>query len=215
MTDATARLTAALIALIALLAMIPPLANSAAEHGGLLTGMWRLARYFTILTNLLVGIAFARIALKGRGAVPPVLLGGVMLAIVLVGAVFNLLLGQLPYAAVWDMLTDKAHHAIVPLAVPLWWLAFAPKGALTWRAPLRWTLYPLAYSAYVLLRAWAEGAGEPGRYPYFFLDVDRLGWLAAFANLGGLALGFVLAGLAVVWLDRRLGAKRGPRAVCV
>jgi hypothetical protein len=207
MTDAPARLTAALIALIALLAMIPPLANSAAEHGGLLMGMWLLARYFTILTNLLVGIAFARIALNGREAVPPVLLGGAMLAIMLVGAVFNLLLGHLPYATMWDMLGDKAHHAIVPLAVPLWWLAFAPKGALSWRAPLRWTLYPLAYSAYILLRAWAEGAGEPGRYPYFFLDVDRLGWPAAFANLGGLALGFVLAGLAVVWLDRRLGAK--------
>lgn len=202
--DRTARALALMIALAALLAIIPPLANASAEHGGVLAGLWRLARFFTITTNLLVALVFARIANSGRGAVSPRVLAGTMLAIALVGVVFNLLLGGLPYRTVWDMLGDKTHHLIVPLAVPLWWLAYAPKGSLSWRAPLRWMLYPLAYSAYVMARAQFEIPGQPPRYPYFFMDPDRLGWPLALANLGAIALGFVAAGLGVVWLDRRL-----------
>ncbi len=204
MTDKPARLTAAAIAAVALLAMLPPLSNAVAEHGGLLPGLWRLVRFFTILTNLLVALAFARIAWMGRAAVSPLLLGGVVLGIVLVGVVFNLLLGPLPYPAVWDMLSDKAHHTVVPIAVPLWWLAFARKGLLGWRAPLAWALYPLAYSAYLLTRAQFEDPAEPLRYPYFFMDPDKLGWAQTLTNLTAIAAGFVAAGLAVVWLDRRL-----------
>lgn len=204
-----ARFLAGLIAAAALLAMIPPLANSAAEHGGLLAGLWRLARFFTITTNLLVGLVFARIALAGRNSVSPIVIGGTMLAIVLVGVIFNLLLGALPYRTVWDMLGDKAHHLVVPIAVPLWWLAFAPKGYLHWRAPLLWALYPLAYSAYVIARAQMDDRSMPHRYPYFFMDPDMLGWPMALANMAAIALGFVATGLGVVWLDRRLGRKRG------
>ena len=60
------------------------------------------------------------------------------------------------------------------------------------------------------------GPATPGggiAYPYFFMDADRLGYGAAVANMAAIALGFVLTGLAVVWLDRRLapsGLQQGP-----
>jgi hypothetical protein len=208
MTDRTARLAAALIAAMALAAMIPPLARAGVHPDGLLAGLWRLVRYFTILTNLLIGLAFARIALRGRGSVPPLVLGGLVLAIVLVGLVFNLLLPALSFATTSAWLGDKLHHVVVPMAVPLWWLAFAPKGSLSWRAPFVWTLYPLAYSLYTFARAPFETAGPEPRYPYPFMNPDLLGWSSALANMGALALAFVAAGLGMVWLDRRLGAGR-------
>ncbi|MFN5820661.1 MAG: hypothetical protein ACK44Y_09565, partial [Novosphingobium sp.] len=96
--DGLARLTAALIAAAALLAMIPPLAGGIERHGGILAAAWALGRFFTILTNLAIGIAFAMIAWRGRNAVAPVIQGGLMLAIVLVGLVFNLLLPPLDHA---------------------------------------------------------------------------------------------------------------------
>jgi hypothetical protein len=207
MTPVVARSTAGLLAAATLLGMIPPLANHSAEHGGLLAGAWSLLRYFTIITNTLVGLVFAAIAWRGSQAVSPRLLGAVMLAIVLVGVVFNLLLGGLTHATMWDWLGDRIHHVVMPVLVPLWWLAFAPKGKLTWSDPLRWSLFPLAYAAYIFLRVGLETPGPEVAYPYFFMDANRLGYAAAIANMAAIALGFVLTGLGVVWLDRHLARR--------
>lgn len=207
MTTSAVRSTAGLLAATTLLGMIPPLANHSAEHGGLLAGAWSLLRYFTIITNTLVGLVFAVIAWRGSRAVSARLLGGVMLAIVLVGVVFNLLLGGLTHATLWDWLGDRIHHVAMPVLVPLWWLAFAPKGKLTWGDPLRWSLYPLAYAAYIFLRVGLETPGSGIAYPYFFMDADRLGYLGAVLNMTAIAFGFVLTGLGVVWLDRRLARR--------
>ncbi len=187
--------------------MIPPVLHNLDAKGGLLGALWWLGRFFTILTNLAVGIAFAQIARRGRQAVSPLVLGGLMLAIMLVGLVFNLLLPGMQQGTWADFLGDKIHHVIVPLAVPLWWLAFAEHGRLTWRAPSAWALYPLAYAAYVMTRAQFEPLGGPQRYPYFFMDVDRLGWGPAIGNMAAIAAAFMLVGWLVVWLDRRLGAR--------
>jgi hypothetical protein len=207
MTPVAARSAAGLLAAATLLAMIPPLANHSAEHGGLLAGAWSLLRYFTIITNTLVGLVFAAIAWRGNEGVSGRVQGGVMLAIVLVGVVFNLLLGGLTHATIWDWLGDRTHHVAMPVLVPLWWLAFAPKGKLTWSDPLRWSLYPLAYAAYIFLRVGLETPGSGIAYPYFFMDADRLGYAAAVANMAAIAAGFVLTGLGVVWLDRRLAQR--------
>ena len=203
-----ARASAGLIAAATLLAMIPPVLHNLDAKGGLLGALWWLGRFFTILTNLAVGIAFAQIARRGREAVSPLVLGGLVLAIMLVGLVFNLLLPGMQQGTWADFLGDKIHHVIVPLAVPLWWLVFAPYGQLTWRAPLAWALYPLAYAGYVMTRAQFEPVGATQRYPYFFMDVDRLGWGGAIGNMAAIAAVFTLVGWLAVWLDRRLGAVR-------
>lgn len=207
MNDRPARLAAGAISLATLLAMIPATISSSAEHGGLLAGIWALLRFFTITTNLLVGIGFGLIALRSREALSPRLLGGLVLAIMLVGVVFNLLLGGLDHATIWDALGDHVHHKVMPLVVPLWWLAFAGHGRLTWRDAFWWALYPLAYCAYIFLRVGLETPGGGIAYPYFFMDADRLGYLRAFANMGAIAVGFVVTGLGVVALDGRLGRR--------
>lgn len=200
MTDRLARLSAAVIALAALGAMAPPILNGLARGEAADEIVWNLLRFFTILTNLAVGVIFALLAWRGRAAVSPLVQGGAMLAIVLVGLVYNLVLEPVPQPNWWSALGDDMHHFWVPLALPLWWLAFAPHRALQWRDPLLWALYPLAYSAYAIVRAAVEGGGVP----YFFMDVATIGWLAALANMAAIALAFVLAGLLAVALDRTL-----------
>lgn len=200
MTDRVARIAAGLIALAALAAMVPPIVNGMARGEGLGEVIWGLLRYFTILTNLAIGVVFAQLAWRGRHAVSPLVTGGLMLAIVLVGLVYNLVLPPMPQPDAISALGDQTHHVWVPLAMPLWWLAFAPHGTLRWRDPLLWALYPLVYSAYAIVRSTLEGTGVP----YFFMDTDTLGWPQALVNMGAIALAFVLTGLVAVAIDRRL-----------
>jgi hypothetical protein len=48
-----------------------------------------------------------------------------------------------------------------------------------------------------------RGAVE-GQYPYGFLDVGKIGWMATAINATAIAVGFLLTGYLIVWLDRRL-----------
>lgn len=89
-----ARISAGVLAAAVLLAIWPPFSGALERGEGPLEAIWGLLRMFTIITNLLVGVIFARIAWRGTGSVSPLVIGGIMLAIVLVGVVFNLLLGD-------------------------------------------------------------------------------------------------------------------------
>jgi hypothetical protein len=162
---------------------------------------WVLVRYFTILSNLGAAIAFSAIALGRR--LQPALIGGIVLAMMLVGVVYATLLRGLLELSGGALLADALLHKAAPLLVPLWWLAFAPKGRLEWRHAALWTLYPALYLAYALSRGGAEG-----KYAYPFLDIAALGWAEVAVNCFAIALLFVIAGLALVWLDRKLGAPR-------
>lgn len=117
----------------------------------------------------------------------------------LVGIVHAALLRGLVELSGGAWLADILLHQASPLLVPLYWLAFAPKHGLRYGHPLRWAAYPLGYFAYALVRGRIEG-----RYAYPFLDVPALGWAAALTNGAAMALAFVLGGLLLVGLSRRL-----------
>lgn len=192
-----ARLFAALIALTAWAGLAVQLQASIGLSGSVGGALSEMLRYFTVLTNLLVAMTFSAAALGRR--VSAFTLGGVTLAILLVGVVFALLLNGLVELSGGALLADLLMHRVTPLFVPLWWLAFARKGRLKRRDPFVWMLYPLAYFAYALARA-----GLDGRYPYPFMNVGRIGWLQTGLNAVEIAAGFLLAGLLLVALDRRL-----------
>jgi hypothetical protein len=192
-----ARLAAALVALVAWVALAVQLDASFGFAESLGEALWAMLRYFTVLTNLLVAVVMSFIALGVR--VPPFVTGGTTLSIVLVGVVFFLLLRGLLELSGGAALADLLMHKVTPVLVPLWWLAFADKGGLRRRDCLLWALYPLAYFGYALVRGKAEG-----RYAYPFIDVASLGGAAVALNGLLIALGFVIAGLALVALDARM-----------
>lgn len=204
-----ARVSAGVLAMAVLWAMWPPFAGQVARGQGWLEAVWSMLRMFTITTNLVVGLVFAWIAWRGVESVPPVMIGGVMLAIIMVGVVYNFVLKMLPHQTIWFAIGDYIHHLISPIAATLWWVVFYRHGALRWSSPLIWTLYPLAYCIYTVVRAqfMPMGQGMFSRYPYFFMDVDLLGWPMALLNMAGIAAGFVVVGMAAVacdkWLARR------------
>jgi hypothetical protein len=197
---------AALVAIICWAGLAIQFSATFALQHDVLTTLWILARFFTIITNLAVAVAMTLVAIDRP--VPPLILGGLTLAILLVGIVYATLLQGLEHLTGPAIVANFLLHKVSPIAAALWWLLFAPKARLKRSAPLWWTAYPLAYFAYAAARGHFDG-----RYPYPFMNVASIGWLQTALNAGGIALAFIIAGFVLVWIDswRPLGSKRGSR----
>lgn len=175
--------------------------------------------YYTNLSNLLVLVYFALIAPRLYAASSPLIPHAeytVMMCIMLTFFVFHLMLfpairEQMKATAVRTrelaiVLADNCIiHYLVPWLVFLYWLLCSPgKAQLSMRSALLWTVIPLAYLAYIFLRAPIRGvideAGSP--YPYPFLDIGRCGLLRVTRSCTALYAVCALAGTAVIWLVR-------------
>ncbi|GGG71026.1 hypothetical protein GCM10011415_18510 [Salipiger pallidus] len=152
---------------------------------------WDLARYFTLLTNLLVALSFAVMTLTDR-MLSPAWLGGLTLWIGIVGGVYWALLAQSPKGL--EAWANQGLHTAVPLLTVLFWIKCAPKHGLHFGTALVWMLWPLAYFLYAIARGQVDGV-----YPYFFTDPASVGWdgvarwfailCAAFVAAGGVQVG--------------------------
>src|SRR5687768_2408267 len=111
------RIFALLIALIAWAGLAVQFSATLATTGSVGETLWILARFFTVLTNLLVAATFTALAAGRR--VAPAWLGGVTIAIVLVGTVYMLLLRGLVELSGGAALADIILHMVVPPAVAL------------------------------------------------------------------------------------------------
>jgi hypothetical protein len=200
------KVAAALVALICWAGLAIQFAATFGNQHDVAGTLWILLRFFTVITNLLLAVTMTLVALGRK--ISPFILGGVTLAILLVGVVYMTLLRGLIELSGGALLADALLHKVSPVAAALWWLLFAPRGRLRWSAPARWAIYPLVYFAYALLRGHLDG-----RYPYPFMDVGKLGWVQTAINAGGIAMAFILAGFLLVWVDswRPLGSGRSSR----
>jgi hypothetical protein len=198
------RIAAALIALVCWAGIALQFSATYANQHDVLLTLWVLARFFTIISNLAVAIAMTRLSLGAR--VSPFVLGGLTLAILLVGIVYLILLRGLHPLSGAALLANHLLHYVSPVAMAAYWLLFVPHGRLRWSAPLLWMLFPLTYFIYAIARGEIDG-----RYPYPFLDAGKIGLGQTVINGLAIAAGFIPFGLAVVGLDRRLGRGRQSR----
>jgi hypothetical protein len=200
------RIVAVVVAIACWIGLGIQFSASYADHVDLISTLWSLGRFFTILTNLLVAVTMTWVAVGKKVSVN--FIGGVTLAIILVGVVYVTLLQGLRVLTGAHLLADILLHKVSPILMTLWWLFFAPRAKLRWSAALWWIAYPLAYLIYVLARGHLDH-----KYPYPFLDVAKIGWTQTLLNMGGMAVGFVLAGLLLIWIDRwrPLGSRGSSR----
>jgi hypothetical protein len=200
------RAAAALVAIVCWAGLAVQFSATYTNQHDVVTTLWILVRFFTILTNIALAITMTAVAIGRK--VSPFLLGGLTLAILLVGVVYATLLAGLHELNGRAVVADVLLHKVSPMLMSLWWLLFAPRARLRWNAPVRWVAYPLAYFAYAIGRGQLDH-----RYPYPFMDVGKLGWVQTLVNTGGIAMAFILAGFALVWIDswRPLGSKGGSR----
>ena len=194
---------AAIVALICWAGLAIQFSATYANQHDVVTTLWILVRFFTVLTNLALAFIMTWVAIGRR--ISPFLLGGITLAILLVGVVYMTLLRGLIELSGGALLADTLLHKVSPVAMALWWLFFAPRAKLKKSDPIWWAAYPLAYFVYALVRGHYEG-----KYPYPFMDLGKLGPVQTAINAGGIAMAFILAGFVLVWIDswRPLGSKR-------
>jgi hypothetical protein len=162
--------------------------------------------YFTILTNILIAVALTAPALApdsrlGRWTAAEDVRGALIMYIAVVGLIYHSLL-----ASTWDpeglmMWATQVLHTVMPIAFLLDWLFFVPRGRLRWIDPIRWLSYPLLFGVWTIVHGL-----QTGWYPYWFIDIDSLGWVVTLTNFGLLLAFFLVLGLIVAALDRGLAA---------
>lgn len=196
-----ARAFPALVAASAWVGLAVQFSATLDTSGSVGAALWVIARYFTILINLAVALAFSGLTLRMRSGSPAVM-GGLTFNTLLVAIVYHLLLAGTLVQTPPEKLADLFLHSVTPALVLLFWLARVPRGALRYRDVVPWAAAPLGYLAYALARGAADAT-----YPYPFIDVGRIGWAATAINAALIAAGFLVAGFGLVWFDRRLGGR--------
>ena len=131
--------------------------------------------------------------------------------ILVTAIVFNLLLNSYQSAtAYFANLKNSLYHLILPVLFFLDWLLFYRRGALRPGHPLWAVAPPLVYVVYILIRASivkSMGLTTGVLYPYFFLNIDRLGWSGFALWMGILLIGLLVLSYTLYALDRLLGKK--------
>ena len=117
--------------------------------------------------------------------------------ILVVGITYNLILRQIWNPQGWDKVADELLHLAIPILFLVYWLIFVPKGTLKSGNVFPWLIYPLVYFIWTMIFGTLSGF-----YPYFFIDVNELGFGKVLLNSGVLTIGFLLLSLLFVGLDR-------------
>lgn len=114
--------------------------------------------------------------------------------------VYLILLGNPFSAAFWRDLGNLSYHVLAPVLFILDYFLFDEKKTLSVLAPLYSLIIPLVYVAYTFIL----GAVIPDfQYPYFFLDVNELGYGGVCVWVVILLAVFTVLGY-LLWLWNRL-----------
>ena len=157
---------------------------------------WRLTT-FTYQVNLLAAAFYAWTLLPGRFDARPGVRGAVVLYLLVAGLVWLLFLTG---RSMGFTSANVLLHLVVPALALADWVLTGRRGRrpVSWWHPPVWLAFPAGYLALALL--FLNGAGR--RAPYYFLDPDTVGAAGLAANVGRLALGFLVLGYLVVALGR-------------
>ncbi|MEP7221044.1 MAG: Pr6Pr family membrane protein [Novosphingobium sp.] len=185
----SARLIAAFIALQCWLAIGWTIYDYGTSHG-FMTGIVLVFKLYTHIATMLMAVTFTAIAVQFRAVGRPAVLAKmVVVAAILLGIFWTFKGGsEIANAPV----RGKIAHALAPLEVILYWIAFGTRYRLKWHHTLLWTIFPLGYTVAVL------GYGKlTGSYVYEFANIDRYGLhrvlgIVGFTIIGSLALGVAM-----------------------
>lgn len=166
--------------------------------------------FYTNLTNLVV-IFMAGALLAGKGRLyswfkSPAVQSAWCLYIAFVGLGFWFILGGPQNVSAWYLwIPELTAHTLSPILGVVFWVRCVEKGEVNGRHPFIWLIYPLAYLIYWLIRG-----PMVGYYPYFFIDVNLLGYGGVAIWSGALLVVFLVLG-SLMWRIDRWQANRQVR----
>ena len=125
---------------------------------------------------------------------------GGLISILVIGAVYNLLLGDPTSAAYWDNKPSVCLHLITPILYAIYFFGTRPVRKVTVGGIQCSILLPYLYIAFIYTRYLIIGDQW---FPYFFLDINRIGWSGALYWIIGLTGIFVITGIIFIYLGKR------------
>ena len=159
---------------------------------------WRLIDYLSYFTNttaiLATAVAILALARPASSLAQAGAITATAVYILVVAVTYQWLLRSETHGL--HTVANVALHQVMPVLVIALWL-LTPKAGLSFRQPLAWLVYPAVYMAWIL----ARGA-VIHRYPYFFADVDKLGYPRTLLNGAVFLAVFYLLGLSAVAAGR-------------
>lgn len=189
--------------------------NSGIPNGELATYM---LVFYTIQSNILCFIYFSillfqnisdlkNLGIEGTVKIFPRLKGAVTMTIAVTFLVYHFILAPIFLSqdqnySLFSWQNIMVHY-FVPIMTILDWILFDQKSSFRWFDPIIWLSLPLTYFAFIIIRAKIGGviAVVKSNYPYFFIDVDLIGWLMVLKNAGILILGFLILGYMIYVID--------------
>ncbi|AKK03976.1 Pr6Pr family membrane protein [Corynebacterium epidermidicanis] len=150
--------------------------------------------YFTLWSNIIGTYVCAQYARGKRPQSEAFLRINAVTMLVVTGGVFNTVLAETTVVEGIGKFTNPIVHTIMPIAMPVIWLADRPSTSeqdMTPSAMAKSFAIPAAWLAYTFIR----GPRTGGYYPYEFLDPTKLGYPTAIRNVAGVTatLGALLA----------------------
>lgn len=181
------------------------------------TFRWDFYIHFTNLSNYFcVGIMIAElvsvIKKKDNSLITISLLIKFMglLSILLTFFVFNIMLAPTRATYLNFTINSTTFHIMIPIIYVISWVLFHERKT-TWKFPLISVVVPLIYVAFVFIHAACLGfdvniqnfAGDgPFIYPYFFLNINKLGVAGVVQWIIILAVAFIAIGYLMYGVDK-------------
>jgi len=158
--------------------------------------------FFTVECNLLIAISLTILLIASSSPIGKFfstvsVQSAIALYIFIVSLVYNTVLRGLVPLSGWGSIVDNLLHVLVPILYIIYWIVFVQKGNLHWKNVIGWSLFPLLYLVYSLVRGsivhW---------YPYPFLNADVLGYEKVSINSLGVLAVFVAGAFGMIALNR-------------
>lgn len=165
----------------------------------------RFFLYFTNLGNLYcLGLMINELVrlLRRKSLSLPLLqweFGG-LITILVIGAVYNLLLSNPCTIDYWSNKPSVCLHLITPILYAIYFCGTRPLRKIKVGGIQCSILIPYLYITFIYARHLITS--DPW-FPYFFLDINRIGWTGAFCWIITLTIVFVLIGLCFIYLGKR------------
>jgi len=154
----------------------------------------RFVSYFTILTNIIVAFYFTFLVLpEDRRAI----LTAVTVYITMVGSVYQILLRHVWQPHGMQLVVNELLHTVIPVVVIIFWYLYEDTSQLRYGQLVKWTVYPVVYLTYILIYGHYSGF-----YPYYFVDVTKLGMETVLATAAILMIVFFVVSSVFIFVGK-------------